>query len=1385
METVGEPPAAERGSEGSAHTHGSSIDTQGLKNRGLFDAIQSGKGTMGGLDAHDAHHPTDTKGLQLKMIKRQMDKKSKNDAKKKTKMLLQRGSLSRGDKTMFGSTHTSTGSYDGKSGLKDVHSGGHHKSHGDDHHHHHHHYGDHKCHSVTVSVVSGLILGMFMYVTCSVFGILMFETDPRLQEFDMYGTYMALIAFIIGGAITTTWSKCQIIISGPDINPILFLIEAALVITEVIPDVSGEDTTPELLATVVFTVIYATLIVAILFYCIGRFKVTNFVQYMPQAVLNGFLASVGVLIIKEAIVVATGYHWKEKYLKQMWTTWDSWKLILPALPIGIPLYFLKRNHVLHPAILIPIFLCVPLIIFYIVLAATGTSIDEARDQGWFFHYLEPKPFYEDWGAIWLNLDKIDWNAFNRAQPTIWVMQVVVIMDTLVKLTNIEKVYNQNLDFDKEVELMGIANAAGFLGIAVPTYGLTGFTALNKATIHRMDDRIPGYVAVVFCGIFYFVGFPLMNYIPRFLASGLILYKGIGVLWENIVDARHRLGKLELLAVLGIVLLAYFQGLVLAVIIGIVISSVIFVVQYARRYDIKNRWTLRTYHSSIVRRYLERQKLHQFGDKMMGFQLTGYLFFGSAVRILRLLSDELAGNTLKPKHKRITHVVLDFESVDGMDAAAAAIFLKIQRMLKDMGVVVFWSPFLTPEKVKRREENEKRLRTGGEATRIVTTDATGEEKSMLPKDDVVNLSKERLRKRLTQDGVNLDLAFETFDHAVEAVEEAVLEEAQAIRSKWFIIPSMIKMHCLASHTVSAGQFQELLSETRIAKFCDEEIKHKDEILFTMGDELEKVWLLHSGKVQLTVKKYRKDNKIKTPCAVEERISVFKTGVVSQTLPGLLCSETAKCLATSSFITINKQQLHNLTEKYPQDALKLQRLIITDIAESKSQLEHKHQGSDSLGEDEYIKEKVHKEEETKNTCNFTRMNSQRLVDKMSKETRKRARSRSKSSLLQIPGTTSIAQRLSNTKRSIVTKNNANLPQMHLPTEPPKLTSDNSKKFLPVASPLLVLARKKTKELEDVPKPVRGSINSHNDSGIFTRMETQRVPERVHSDRTSDRGSNSVDLLPVDEGLITLTGTQKMATPEEELDVHCPYILSRHQKFTFTQIFKNLSEHAPTWAGLSKERKLAANLLRHAIFDCGYYLTSREIEIIKKRLDLHGLKAINLLQFLTFMKRISLAELSDGYRQEYHATFCRFAKKPKLGLRVPELIELMTEQDAFKESFVADDADNIIDQWGDTKMKTLNFRQFISMMAFSHMTNRLERQVESRAFHEFAKKGTNRITKKDIQECIKRITNYKMSDEEATEMLWEADVGKKQYLNKHDFLQVSSKRKKQKKKNAKTQK
>eukprot|EP00471_Norrisiella_sphaerica_P013459 CAMPEP_0184496306 /NCGR_PEP_ID=MMETSP0113_2-20130426/33609_1 /TAXON_ID=91329 /ORGANISM="Norrisiella sphaerica, Strain BC52" /LENGTH=892 /DNA_ID=CAMNT_0026882875 /DNA_START=3 /DNA_END=2681 /DNA_ORIENTATION=+ len=759
-------------------------------------------------------------------------------------------------------------------------------------------------------------------------------------------------------------------------------------------------------------------------------------------------------------------------------------------------------------------------------------------------------------------------------------------------------------------------------------------------------------------------------------------------------------------------------------------------------------------------------------------MRGYLFFGSAIKVLRLITDECAKRSGRFEDK-LSHVVLDFAEVTGMDGAAAGMFLKIQRFCTDSKVQLLFS-------------------------------------SLSPK----------LQGKLAEQEVErVEEAFPTFDHAVECVEEAVLEQAQIIRSKWFIIPDMIKMHCLASHTVFAGHFDELFSETHIAKYCTSLTKKEGDVLYRMGEELNQIWMLHRGKVALTVRKYTENGR-----TVDERVSVLKTGVVSQTLPGMLCSETATCLSTSTLITIDKKHLHELTEKYPFDVLKLQRLVIQDIAETKSQLEHK---TEDLQDDAFLKQQLLQGSENFNGS-FRRARTRRMLSTYQTAARKRVRDRSRStsklcdhprksnengdpqspsSALTPPGN-AYPQKVAEVADGIADKKGAldekaiekeddgpndtkdweikveankeglqahsaidhQAPQVvpamqraqsdRMPREPsfsskqrpmslPERTTSQYSKgaikgFLPKVSPLLTLARSKTQKGD----------------------EARAQMELVQTSKVD--GRNSPHDLACSKGRMgsynhSLSLERKLKSesahvPDQKVKIE--YELSRHQRFTYTQIFNNLAQRSQQWGGIGKVKKLDVKYLRHAVFDCGYFRTSRNMDRIKKAVGIDNKQSLTLEEFLKLMKRVSMATIPLVLRTEYLETYNRYSKKPKKGLSVYELEAMMKA--IFQESFSLADLDSIINQWGSKSRRTLNFQQFLSMMAFSQLQNRLERLVERRAFRLFSR-GGSRIYWKDIQISVKNMTGKNISDEEAKDMLHEADIHDKGYINKHDFMQL----------------
>ena len=73
---------------------------------------------------------------------------------------------------------------------------------------------------------------------------------------------------------------------------------------------------------------------------------------------------------------------------------------------------------------------------------------------------------------------------------------------------------------------------------------------------------------------------------------------------------------------------------------------------------------------------------------------GYIFFGTASRLHRLMKAHIQTNTLRPRCERTKMLIFDLTDVYGIDATAGSIFLKSHRLAKQCDITIVWAG-LTP------------------------------------------------------------------------------------------------------------------------------------------------------------------------------------------------------------------------------------------------------------------------------------------------------------------------------------------------------------------------------------------------------------------------------------------------------------------------------------------------------------------------------------------------------------------------------------------------------------------------------------------------------------------------------------------------------------------
>ena len=314
---------------------------------------------------------------------------------------------------------------------------------------------------------SGLVNGMLMFVFCCVFASLIFEACGETADFVPVGVSMHTITVFIVGGLSTMMSSLPCSIAGPDVNPALFFaIMAETIVTKIEGTCSsshggGHDdsghhrrflggtaatgnstasfgNSEEAASTIIFVIMMCTLILSVTFFMLGYFNATRVVQFVPSCVLSGFLAVVGYKIMLKAIDAATGAHISlelSHIVVKPIITGDFWLKLLPAIPLGVTIYYLKKHHIGNPLIMLPTLLGVPLIIFYIILLIDSkgdlaAGIQKARNDGWYYKEFKQKPFYEGFNTVYVQ-NRVTSTTTHRSILYSYDTQTLLNTDTVI------------------------------------------------------------------------------------------------------------------------------------------------------------------------------------------------------------------------------------------------------------------------------------------------------------------------------------------------------------------------------------------------------------------------------------------------------------------------------------------------------------------------------------------------------------------------------------------------------------------------------------------------------------------------------------------------------------------------------------------------------------------------------------------------------------------------------------------------------------------------------------------------------------------------------------------------------------------------------------------
>ena len=512
------------------------------------------------------------------------------------------------------------------------------------------------------ALAAGFTSGLGLLVAQIAFGTFIFS--GQLAPYSSQGVGLVLFGNFAACLFIALSSGFRGAISG--LSPALVVVMAEIGSTT---DAEGEA----LFGTAAGVLMIGAVTTGVCFFLMGRYGLANLVRFVPYPVAGGFVGGIGAIVCLSALsLMGADTDWRSIPALLGSSELLKWG---PGAAFGIALYLaMKRWR--HP-LLLPVSVALAVGAYHLALDALGISGDRAREAG-----LLLKSTSE--GNLWPALQpgdlvNLDLSAIATQIPAMLMLMVVSLIVVIMNLAGLEIVAKLDLDWDREFRATGLASVAAGLGGG--TVASMIVPASLRSQLFGASTRLTGVVAALVIAAALFLGDGMLELVPLPLVGGMLFFAGAGMLDEGLVKSRRRLPWSEYSIIVLIVAIIVTLGLFEGVGAGMLATLVFFAVRLSRVDLVKSRFTVREQRSTMARPVPDQAILLEEGERVHGYRLRGYLFFGSVCPLVDHLQKSLSGSP------RPACLMLDLSSVSGFDFSALNVLARFVQSANAAGVKV--------------------------------------------------------------------------------------------------------------------------------------------------------------------------------------------------------------------------------------------------------------------------------------------------------------------------------------------------------------------------------------------------------------------------------------------------------------------------------------------------------------------------------------------------------------------------------------------------------------------------------------------------------------------------------------------------------------------------
>ncbi len=710
-------------------------------------------------------------------------------------------------------------------------------------------------------LISGLAAGLVASVINVIVGIslaaLIFAGE--LSGFVSQAIGLILLGGIVAVIVTGLLSSHSGTICATQDAPAAILAVLAGAILRALPAATPAE---EKFMTVAAAVAAASLITGLGFVLLGQFKLGALVRFLPYPVVGGFLAGTGWLLVTGGVGVMADVSFN---LAQPGALFQPGVLIrwAPGVVLAVGMLALLNRY--DYFWLLPGMLLAIAALFAGAVWLSGLTFSQVGAQGWLLGPFQSGSLWHVWQPSDLSL--VHWTAIGSQAGNLASIVLVSVVALLLNASGIELVIRQDLDLNQELRAVGVSNLLGALVGGTVSYHALADTVLNYRA--SRGSRVAVFATAAFVALALLFGAAVLSYIPKLVLGALLVLLGLSFLYEWVYQAWSKFPKVDYLVIWLILIVIATVGYLQGVGVGLLAAIGLFVVNYSRVDVVKRALSGAEFQSRVTRSASQRRTLLEHGDELYILQLQGFVFFGTANKLLEHVRQRLS----RPGAVPLGFVVLDFAQVTGLDSTALLRFAKIRQVAHTAGVI------------------------------LLVTGASAQVRRQLERGDFISKA---------EGGA---FVFQDLDHGVEWCEERILSKAGMLSGK-------------CGPTLQA-QFQALLPEAgELANLFQYLERHEVEAgacLMHQGKAPDYLYFVESGQVTA-----RLEENAQAPVRLETMRGGHVLGEIGFYL-GEERTATVVADEPSIVYSLSSTELENMEQHDPEAASTFHKLIVHLLAE----------------------------------------------------------------------------------------------------------------------------------------------------------------------------------------------------------------------------------------------------------------------------------------------------------------------------------------------------------------------------------------------------------------------------------------------------------------------